>query len=214
MEIMDLISMFQRWGFSSEIISRLFWRHLVTKTWFKILLIQTSLNYMDSWFRKLWFSLLIILLRLICLQVVRYSTSLMSPWKCSVYWWTKNSYLISLQFLKYSQKSRKGLRRSLCQERNQGKTTSLNFRVNSNQDDFLMKFLETNFTKDSGIDEIDTDRNFTEKNPKMRENLLNWWPKLSNFNEKLLYLRWKFEAITEYTNGSHNMLPSKPSIHF
>lgn len=36
-----------------------------------------------------------------------------------------------------------------------------------------MKFLETNFTKETGVDEIDVDKNFTENNPKLQENLIN-----------------------------------------
>lgn len=44
-------------------------------------------------------------------------------------------------------------------------------RISSSQDDFLMKFLETNFTKTSGIEEIDIDKNFTSTNPKLAQNL-------------------------------------------
>jgi len=73
-----------------------------------------------------------------------------------------------------------------------------------------MKFLETNFTKDSGVEEIDTDKNFTNDNPKLKENLIDWCPKLSSFVNNLMYLRCKFETIFEFSNVSNNILPSKP----
>ncbi|CAI2359357.1 unnamed protein product [Moneuplotes crassus] len=82
-----------------------------------------------------------------------------------------------------------------------------NSKVGSTNNDFLMKFLETNFTKDTGVDEIDVDKNFTENNPKLQENLVNCCPKLSGFGERLVYLRCKFEAIAEYTNTSNHILP-------
>ena len=80
-------------------------------------------------------------------------------------------------------------------------------RTKPSQGDFLMKFMENNFTKDTGVEDIDGDKNFIENNPRLQENLMNCCPKLSNFCTELVNLRCRFEAIVEFTTTSNSILP-------
>lgn len=58
-----------------------------------------------------------------------------------------------------------------------------------------MTFLEENFSKEDGLDEVETERT-------CNEGLQNVWPELEDFRKELMWMKCKFEAIIEYTGAN------------
>ena len=69
-----------------------------------------------------------------------------------------------------------------------------------------MQFMEENFTNENGIEEVDAESNFSAQNPQLKENLLNCCPKLAEFSRNLMQLKWKFEALVDYTGMSQSKI--------
>lgn len=78
-----------------------------------------------------------------------------------------------------------------------------NSRYKSDKTDFMMQFLETNFTRESDISE---DQVSARSGPRYRENLATSCPRLAEFGKHLMMMKCKFEAIVEYT-GTGDKIP-------
>ena len=70
----------------------------------------------------------------------------------------------------------------------------------------LMTFLEQNFSKEDGIDEIETERTNNEGSQAT-------CPELEDFRKELMCMKCKFEAIVEYTGAISKGFPGNSSYY-